>query len=109
VAIVFPDRAPDGKHPRLGVLYIPNTVALVKGGPYPAGGMKLIVYRLRPETVTWLAEGGGFQIPLNPSVKAKLPPAVATPDQVNRMAVDWEMAADLWDETQAFLRDEFAR
>jgi iron(III) transport system substrate-binding protein len=109
VAIIFPDREADTRHLRLGVLYIPNTVALVKGAPNPAGGRKLIDYLLRAETETKLAEGGGFQIPLNPAVKAKLPPAVATPDQVNRMAVNWEKAADLWDETQAFLRDEFAR
>lgn len=109
VALVFPDRDGRPDHPRLGVLYIPNTVALVKGAPNPAGGKKLIDYLLRPETETKLAEGGGFQIPLNPAVKANLPAAVVTPDKVKRMAVDWEKAADLWDEVQAFLRDEFAR
>ena len=62
------------------MLYIPNTVALVKGGPNPAGGRKLIDYLLRPETEAKLAEGGGFQIPLNPPVKANLPPAIVTPE-----------------------------
>jgi iron(III) transport system substrate-binding protein len=109
VAIVFPDRDGHPDHPRLGVLYIPNTVALVKGGPNPAGGQKLIEYLLRPETEVRLAEGGGFQIPLNPNVKAILPAAVVTPDRAKRMAVDWEKAADLWDEVQTFMRDEFAR
>jgi iron(III) transport system substrate-binding protein len=109
VTIVFPDRDGHPAHPRLGVLYIPNTVALVKGCPNPAGGKKLIDYLLRPETEAKLAEGGGFQIPLNPNVKANLPAAVVTPDRAKRMAVDWEKAADVWDEVQAFLRDEFAR
>jgi iron(III) transport system substrate-binding protein len=109
VAIVFPDRAGHPARPRMGTLYIPNTLALVKGCPNPEGAKKLIDYLLRPETESRLAEGGGFQIPLNPNVKAKLPPALLTPSQVKPMAVDFEKAADLWDETQAFLRDEFAR
>jgi len=109
VAIIYPDRDDRPEHPRLGVLYIPNTLALVKGAPNPEGGKKLIDYLLRPETEARLAEGGGFQIPLNPAVKANLPAAVLTPDKVKRMAVDWEKAADLWDEVQSFLREEFAR
>ena len=43
------------------------------------------------------------------AVKAALPAAVVTPDRAKRMDVNWERAADLWDEVQAFLRDEFAR
>lgn len=108
-AIVFPDRNGNPAHPRMGTLYIPNTVALIKGSPNPEGARKLIDYLLRPETESRLAEGGGFQIPLNSNVKAKLPPALLTPSQVKPMAVDFEKAADLWEETQAFLRDEFAR
>src|SRR5262249_59950797 len=109
VAIIFPDRNGHAALPRMGTLYIPNTVALIKGGPNPDGGKKLIDYLLRTETEARLAEGGGFQIPLNPNVNAKLPPALLTPSQVKPMAVDFEKATDLWDETQAFLRDEFAR
>lgn len=109
VALVFPDRDGHPAHPRLGVLYIPNTVALVRNGPNPAGGRKLIDYLLRPEVEQKLAEGGGFQIPLNPAVRANLPATVVTPGTAKRTAVDWEKAADLWDDVQTFLRDEFAR
>ncbi len=56
-----------------------------------------------------LAEGGGFQIPLNPRVKADLHPALKTRHEVKPMEVDFEKAADLWDESQAFLREVFAR
>jgi iron(III) transport system substrate-binding protein len=108
-AIVFPDRNGHPAHPRMGTLYIPNTLALIKGAPNPDGGKKLIDYLLRSETEARLAEGGGFQIPLNPNVKTNLPPALLTPSQVKPMAVDFEKATDLWEETQAFLRDEFAR
>jgi len=109
VAIIFPDRAGHALHPRLGTLYIPNTLALVKGGPNPDAAKRLIDYLLREETEARLAEGGGFQIPLNPKVSAKLPPALLTPSQVKPMAVDFAKAADLWETTQAFLRDKFAR
>ena len=107
VAILFPDREKNAEHPRLGVLYIPNTLAVVKGSPNSAGAKKLIDYLLTQESE--LAEGGGYQIPLNPKVSAKLPPELLTPSQVHVMAVDFEKAADLREEVQAFLRDEFAR
>jgi iron(III) transport system substrate-binding protein len=109
VAIIFPDRNSDPSHPRLGTLYIPNTLAIVKGCLNRESAHKLVDYLLRPETEARLAEGGGFQIPLNPNVSAKLPSALLTPSQVRPMAVDFEKAADFWDEAQAFLRDEFAR
>ncbi|MEO2088875.1 MAG: extracellular solute-binding protein [Gemmataceae bacterium] len=109
VAIVFPDKDGHPAHPRLGVLYIPNTLAVVKGCPNPVGARRLIDFLLAPTTEAKLAEGGGFQIPLNPDVKADLPMALLTPTQVKPMAVDFDKAADLWDDTQAFLRDEFAR
>ena len=109
VAIMFPDASGHKAHPRLGVLYIPNTVAVVKGGPNAAGAKRLVDYLLRTETEAKLATGGGFQIPLNPQVKADLPAALLPPGKAKPMAVDWDRAADLWDESQAFLRDEFAR
>jgi len=109
VAIIFPDRDGHAVQTRLGVLYIPNTLAIVKGCPNIAGAKKLIDYLLTMEVEAKLAEGGGFQIPLNPNVTAKLPPALLTPTHVKPMAVDFDKAADLWDETQAFLRAEFAR
>jgi iron(III) transport system substrate-binding protein len=109
VTVIYPDRNGHPDYPRLGVLYIPNTVALIKNGPNPQGGRKLIDYLLRPETEARLGEAGGFQIPLNPAVTANLHPALVTPATAKRMDVDWEKAADLWEEVQAFLRDEFAR
>jgi len=109
VAIIFPDRNGHPDYPRLGVLYIPNTLALVRGAPNIEGARKLIDALLSTDVETTLAEGGGFQIPLNPAVRAKLPPSLLTPSQVKTMAVDFEKAADYWEVSQAFLRDEFAR
>jgi iron(III) transport system substrate-binding protein len=102
VAVVFPDA--DDR----GTLFLPNTVALVKNGPNPAAGVKLIDFLLRPETEKRLAEGGGFQIPLNPTVKAELPATILRPAQTRAMAVSFDAAADHWEGTQAMLREVFA-
>jgi iron(III) transport system substrate-binding protein len=109
VAVIFPDRDGHPAHPKLGVLFIPNTGAVVKKCPNPAGAQKMIDFLLRPESEAALAMAGGFQIPLNPKVEAKLHKALVTPSQVKAMGVDFEKAADYWDATQEFLRNEFVR
>jgi iron(III) transport system substrate-binding protein len=108
VAIVFPDRdAP--KESRMGTLFIPNTVAIVRGGPNPAGARQLVDFLLSPEVEAKLAEADSHQIPMNPQVHATLPKEFATRQTAKAMDVDFEKAADLWDEVQEFLRNEFAR
>jgi iron(III) transport system substrate-binding protein len=109
LAMIFADRDGDPKHPKLGVLYIPNTIAVVKGCPNPAGAKQLVDYLLSAGVETQLAEGPSHQIPLNPKVMAKLPAGLLPPDKVKVMQVDWEKAADRWDESQRFLVDEFGR
>lgn len=109
VTIVFPDREKNSAYPRLGTLFIPNTVALLKNCPNPDGGRKLIDFLLSAEIEARLAENESHQIPLNPEVKATLPSEILTPRDVHPMQVDFEKAADLWQRSQAFLRDLFAR
>jgi iron(III) transport system substrate-binding protein len=109
VAILYPDRAGHPDHPRLGTLFIPNTLALIKRGPRPEAGKQLIDFLLSAEVEKRLAEGPGHQIPLNPNVHATLPPELETPRTVQAMQVDFERAAELWDEAQQFLTQEFAR
>jgi len=108
VAIIFPDRD-SPKNSRLGTLFIPNTVALIKGSPNQAGGKRLIDFLLSTDVEAALAKGNSHQIPLNPAVHVELPPQILTPREAKPMQVDWEKAADLWDEVQEFLRAEFAR
>ncbi|HZT80616.1 MAG TPA: extracellular solute-binding protein [Gemmataceae bacterium] len=105
VAMIFPDRGKDD----IGTLFIPNTVAILKGDPNPDGARKLVDYLLSPEVEARLAESESAQIPLNPEVKARPPKEIETPATVKAMAVDWEKAAALWDEVQDFLQEEFAR
>lgn len=101
VALVFPDA--DG----FGTLFLPNTVALVKNCPNPTGALRLVEFLLRAETEKRLAEGGGFQIPLNPAVNADLPAAILRPTQTAAMSVNYDRAADVWEGTQAMLRELF--
>jgi iron(III) transport system substrate-binding protein len=108
VQIIFPDG--DGKSAgRMGTLFIPNTVCIIKGSPNPQGARRLVDFLLAPTTESALAVGDSHQIPLNPNVAATLPPEVKRPGEVSTMQVDFVRAADLWEDVQTFLRDEFAR
>ena len=101
VEIVYPDREAD----QLGTLFIPNTVAIIKGCPHPEAAKKLVDYVLSPEVEEKLALCPSAQIPLNPKVKLK--PRVETPQTVKAMQVDFSAAAKQWDAAAKFLRDEF--
>jgi iron(III) transport system substrate-binding protein len=113
VALVFPDRDGHPQYPRLGTLYVPNTLAILRGGPHAEASRRLVDFLLRPDVEKRLAESAGHQIPLNPKVIANLPPELERPrgsgGTVTAMDVDFVRAAGLWDEVQKFLRDEFAR
>lgn len=103
VVIVYPDRY------ELGTLFIPNTLAVVKGCPNPAGARTLVDYLLSAGVEAKLAASAAHQIPMNPQVSTTLPPGLETPATVKPMAVNWERAADRWEASQQFLADEFAR
>src|SRR5437762_10570260 len=46
VEVIYPDQEPNG----IGVLILPNAVALIKGGPHPENGKRLIDYLLSKTT-----------------------------------------------------------
>jgi iron(III) transport system substrate-binding protein len=102
VAIVYPDQAEEG----LGTLFIPNTVAVIAGGPNPEAARRLVDYLLSPEVEAKLAAGPSAQIPLGEGVEADL--RVETPRTIKPMQVDFEAAAAKWDTAAAFLREKFA-
>jgi iron(III) transport system substrate-binding protein len=108
VTIVFPDRDRP-RSDRMGTLFLPNTLAIIRGCPNPEGARKLVDYLLSPEVEAKLAETASHQIPLNPQVKAHLPKEILRPEAVKTMEVDFEKAADLWDEVQSFVRNELAK
>lgn len=102
VAIVYPDREPGG----LGTLFIPNTLAVLKGAPDLKEAEALADHLLGPDVESALANGPGAQIPLLTSTKT--PARVETPKTVPPMAVDFEAAARIWEKVAAFLAAEFA-
>jgi iron(III) transport system substrate-binding protein len=101
VAIVYPDQGKEG----IGTLFIPNTLAIIKGGPNPEAARRLVNYLLTPDVEAVLAEGRSAQIPLHPATEAEL--RVETPRTVRPMKVDFRAAADKWDTAATFLRGEF--
>jgi iron(III) transport system substrate-binding protein len=103
VVIVYPDRGEN----ELGTLFIPNTLARVKGCEHPAAAEALAGHLLSPAVESALANGPSAQIPLNPDVDVSA--RVETPRTVHPMNVDFEKAAALWDGTVApFLTETFA-
>ncbi len=101
VDIVFPDQ--EG----IGTLVIPNTVALIAGGPHPENGKRFIDYMLRPETERALAWSRSAQIPLHPGVET--PPHVRRLEEIVMMELDYHAIADRMDEVCTYLDELFLR
>jgi iron(III) transport system substrate-binding protein len=101
VAIIYPDQA-EGQ---LGTLFIPNTLALIKGSPNQERAIKLVDHLLSPDVEAKLAAGPSAQIPLNPSVKTKL--RIETPATIRAMKVDFVEAAEQWETARQFINDRF--
>lgn len=101
VTIVYPDREPD----QLGTLFIPNTLAIIKGCPHPEAAKRLVDYLLSPAVEEKLARGTSAQIPLNP--KVTIAPRVETPKSVKAMQVDFVTAAESWNGVSRFIETEF--
>jgi iron(III) transport system substrate-binding protein len=103
VAIVYPDQDEGG----LGTLFLPTTIARVKGAPHPEAAEALASFLLGGTVEAALAQGPSGQVPINPSVTVR--PPIETPGTIRAMAVDFGAAAALWEPTVApFLADLFA-
>ncbi|MGE3165632.1 MAG: extracellular solute-binding protein [Planctomycetota bacterium] len=90
-----------------GVVVIPNTVALVKGGPHPAEARELIDFLLSPEVEEWLASSSSRQIPLRSAV-----PVPATGLSLRGMKVfpaDYVRAAELLPRALEIFREVWGR
>lgn len=102
VAIIFPDQ--DG----MGTLFIPNTIAIITGGPNPDGARRLVDYMLDGYVEACLMHDG-WHFPLRQGHDPADVPASELRGGDRRMAVDFDKAADLWEEVQQFLKEEFTR
>ncbi|MEM1070251.1 MAG: extracellular solute-binding protein [Planctomycetota bacterium] len=92
IAIVYPDQEPN----QPGTMRIPNTVAVIRNAPHPAAAAALADYLVRPQTEERLAMGKSSQIPI--SRESDFPPRVLPPEPIRWMRVDFEAAADDWDQ-----------
>lgn len=101
VRMLFPDA--NG----LGTLLIPNTLALIDGGPNPTAGRRLIDYLLSHEVERRLAFADSMQIPLREMVER--PPHVPHLDAIRAMDVDYRAIAENLAPSARFCRSLFRR
>lgn len=106
LGIVFPNQLPNANP--IGALLIPNTAALVKGGPNPPAGKRFLDFLLRPETELMLANLPSRQLPLHPAAPNSLPSSVRPLAKVKTMNVAYHKLADDYDAINAFLRETFS-
>ena len=101
VEMIFPDR--EG----LGTLLIPNTAALIRNGPNPKRGKRLIDYLLSHRVERQLAFSASMQIPVRAAVER---PDHAPPyEEIRAMQVSYkEIAANL-ERAARFSRELFVR
>jgi len=99
VEIVYPDQDSNG----IGVLILPNAVALIKGGPHPENGKRLIDYLLSKEPERKLAFADCAQIPLHSGVDT--PPQVRPSKTSNQVRVGYADLARKMEEIQPFSKN----
>ena len=102
VEIVYPDQKDD----QPGTLFIPNSIAMIKGARNPENAKRLIEFLLRPETELMLAKGESAQIPLNTTSTTST--RVETPQTIRSQSVDFEVAAARWNESAKTVRRIFS-
>jgi iron(III) transport system substrate-binding protein len=93
---------PDSEAGQIGTLFIPNTLALLRGGPNNEHGRRLMDYLMTAKVESALARSESAQIPLHRDVQIDL--RVPGPRAVHEMQVDFERAASHWDEVGQILR-----
>jgi iron(III) transport system substrate-binding protein len=96
VEMVYPDQ--DG----LGTLVMPTTVVLLKGGPNPEGGKKLIDYLVTADVEAAMAKSGAH-MPLQHGVPA--PEGVRPVSDIKAMVVDYAQVGGTMEGIQPWLRE----
>ena len=96
---IYPDQEEGG----LGCLILPNATVLIKGGPNPENGKKLIDYLLSPQTERKLAFADCAQIPLHKGVET--PNDVIKIEELKSMNVNFEAVAKKLQEVQPYLKE----
>jgi iron(III) transport system substrate-binding protein len=95
VAVIYPDQ--DG----MGTLFMPTTVVLIKAGPNPNGGQRLIDCLLSADVEKRMADSAAH-MPLRPGVKA--PSKVRAASEIKAMEVDYANVGAVMERIQPWLR-----
>lgn len=101
VEIVFPDQEPS----QPGTLFIPNTLAVIKGNRHPNAARQLVDYLILPKTEERLTTGNASQFSIWPGAERRS--SLPGGNSVRRMDVDFEKAAQSWSEIIPQLRSIF--
>ncbi|MCR9296140.1 MAG: extracellular solute-binding protein [bacterium] len=101
VEIVFPDQG-DGQS---GTLMIPNTIAVIRGGPHPTAARALANFLISEDTEGRLAMGVSGQFPVRPD-HPQTSRAIRG-QNIRWMDADFEAAAAVWPELSDALRSMF--
>jgi iron(III) transport system substrate-binding protein len=94
VAMVYPDQE------AAGALVIPNSAALIRGGPNPENARKLIEFLVSAEVEGLLAQSESAQIPVRPGVRAQSDQFRL--DRIKVLRVDWAAVARKFPAVKAF-------
>src|SRR6266851_5382482 len=95
VEVVYPDQ--EG----IGTLVMPTTALLLKNGPHPETGRKLVDYLLTPEVERRMADSAGH-VPLRSD--APVPQGVKRVSNIKAMQVDYARVATEMERIQPWLR-----
>jgi iron(III) transport system substrate-binding protein len=101
VAAVYPDQD------SIGTLLIPNTIAVIAGGPHPEAARRFVDWALRPEIEAELAASRSAQIPVRADVPR--PEHVVDPTGFRAMAVDYVSVGETIEARTAELQELFLR
>lgn len=96
---IYPDQEEGG----IGCLILPNAVVLIKGGPNPENGKRLIDYLLSPETERKLAFADSAQIPLHRGIET--PPDVKKIEEIKAIRIDYEDVAKKLQQIQPYIKE----
>ncbi|MCS7305122.1 MAG: extracellular solute-binding protein [Thermoguttaceae bacterium] len=99
VLLVYPDQRED----QMGCLFLPSTIAIIRGARNSQAARQLANYLLAPEVETQLANGPAALVPLNYEVTAFS--RIRGPDDIKAMKVDFQTAANHWHEGEKLLWD----
>jgi iron(III) transport system substrate-binding protein len=106
VEIIFPDQLED----QLGTLRIPNTIAVISGGPHPIAAEQLANYLVSSDTEGRLAMGSSGQFPIrpqHPQLSRLQTDSTGQPRSVRWMKADFHAAANRWTEASKLLQSIF--